>query len=77
MTDRIVYIEMRNAGGVDGMDHTDKGGKILRASFKDTLTPNPWTRIARVVVGVEAQRKNALSKLNPVDKLILGICEEP
>lgn len=75
--DRIVYVLVSTGGGVDGMDHTDKGGQDLEAFFNiESARKSPkfhYARIDKRVVEVEEARKEAIAKLNPVDRLILGV----
>lgn len=73
--DKIIYTLVTKGGGVDGRDHTDKGGDVIAASYdKATLQKNknlPWCELKAEVVDIDAARKAALAKLSPVDKLIL------
>lgn len=75
MTDKIIYTLVTKGGGVDGRDFTDKGGKVIAASYdKAVLQKNknlPWCNIVPQVVDIDAARKSALAKLSPVDKLVL------
>lgn len=77
MTDRIVYLVVTQSGGVDGRDHTDKGGHIMHATFDSreaaALTRQGWDTVKKEVVEMTRARHTALAKLNPLDKLILGI----
>lgn len=77
MTDKIIYLLISKGGGVDGMDFTDKGGQMRAAAFdRETLEKHPgkpWADIEARVVDVEKTRKAALAKLNPLDKLVLGL----
>lgn len=79
MTDKIAYTLVTKGGGVDGRDHTDKGGVILAASFdKKQLEKNknlPWCDIKAEVLDEEKAMREALRKLSPVDKLVLGISQ--
>lgn len=77
MADIIVYTLVQNGGGIDGMDFTDKGGKISschetrQAAEADRNAP--WCKIVPIVVDtVEAKRK-ALAKLDALDKFILKV----
>ena len=75
--DRIVYKLISRGGGIDGRDHTDQGGE-LRAAFwsreEAEKAPNaPWCKVEPEVCNVEALRRYALAKLNPIDLLVLGL----
>ncbi len=75
--DKIVYVLITQPGGVDGRDHTDNGGTMMMASYdKSQLEKSkalPWCKIESMVVDVERAKKKALFKLNPIDRLMLGI----
>lgn len=75
MTDKIVYMLVTKGGGIDGRDHTDKGGEIIAASFSTAkLQKNKnlhWCNIVPVVIDDEKGKKQAMAKLSPVDKLFL------
>lgn len=72
--DKIVYLIVSKGGGIDGMDHKDKGGKIVYASYeKNQGELNPWTERRADVVDVVEQRRKSLRKLDALDKLVLGI----
>lgn len=68
--DTIVYCAVSRPGGVDGLDHTSKGGKVVRASFEESkLKLDGWTELdKRVVVPAEVARK-ALERLCPIERL--------
>jgi hypothetical protein len=72
--DQIVYTLVSKGGGVDGRDFTDKGGKVLAASFdKKDLEKrnNPWAEIKSEVIDVDAEARVLLNKLTPLELLIL------
>lgn len=73
MTDTIVYTTVSNGGGIDGMDHTDKGGNVTGAYLdkqKATKNPNaPWNTVVPIVVDLEELAKKTLAKLDPVARL--------
>ena len=73
--DKIVYTLVTNGGGIDGLDFTDKGGKIIAVSFsKEALQHNknkPWCSIKAEVIDTDQVRKQALAKLDMIDKLVL------
>lgn len=77
MSDRIVYTLVTQGGGVDGRDSTDKGGKVTGAYF-DRLQAErdgnkPWCDVVAIVIDDAKTKREALAKLSPVDKLILGL----
>lgn len=76
--DRIVYIVTTAPGGQDGRDHTDKGGKLMLATYERTDAEKFTGKDCRytltpTVVDVVAARKAALAKLDLLDKLVLGL----
>lgn len=73
MTDRIAYVLITEPGGIDGRDHMDKGGKIMHATWEEPKKKAPWCRLEKQVIEVEAAKKSALAKLDPIDRLVLGI----
>ena len=77
MTDRIVYQLITKGGGMDGRDHTDRGGKLIFATYTKVeaeKNPNkPWCDLKAIVVDVELARRNALAKLDPLDRLVLEL----
>lgn len=78
--DKIVYIVWTSGGGVDGMDRSDKS-KPRFASFDKQVAESElghWDRkeLEKAVIDVEAARKEALAKLGPVDRLVLGLNPE-
>lgn len=68
--DTIVYCAVSRPGGVDGMDPTAKGGKVVRAAFEESkLKLDGWTELSkRVAVPAEVAR-NALARLCPIERL--------
>lgn len=79
--DVIVYTLLSKGGGVDGRDHTDKAGKLMDAAYyRQTLEKSgnrAWGDIVPTVVNLKEARRKALDKLDPIDKLILGLNETP
>lgn len=76
MTDTIVYKVVTKGGGMDGMDNTDKGGKVMGAAISRETIPAKyrvaaWYAVVPEVVDLEAVASAALAKLNPVEKLAL------
>ena len=73
MTDTIVYTTVSKGGGIDGMDHTDKGGNVTGAYLdkqKATKNPNaPWNTVVPIVVDLGELARTTLAKLDPVARL--------
>jgi hypothetical protein len=78
-TDQIVYQVVTKGGGIDGMDHTDKGGKVKFASFdreEAEKQVTAWDDLKLVAMsGKEllALRKKVLAKLDGTEKLVLEL----
>lgn len=75
LPDRIVYLLVSEGGGQDGLDHTDKGGQIVAASFLKTDIErrkglDSRYRIERRIVDDSDVRK-ALAKLDRVEMLLV------
>jgi transposase len=75
--DKIVYLRVSMPGGEDGMS-TDKGGKILDASYhkqsiQDKIGKDSRYRMDKIIVDTEERRKVALKKLDKVDLLVLNL----
>jgi len=75
--DRIVYTVRTAPGGVDGRDHTDKGGTLVAASYykSDVAKYENDTRyrVKPIVLNLANARAKALAKLDPIDRLVLEI----
>lgn len=75
MADTIVYTTISKGGGIDGMDHTDKGGRVTGAYLdkgKATKNPNaPWNNVVAVVVDLEEVAKDAIKAMDPVTRLAI------
>lgn len=75
--DRIVYTLVSKGGGVDGKDHTDKGGQITAASFERKALENHegsiYSTIVPMVVNTKDRLDSVLKKLDPIDLLILSL----
>lgn len=73
MADTIVYTTVSNGGGVDGRDHTDKGGNVTGAYLdkqQAIKNPNsPWNTVVPIVVDLQETAKKVLERLSPVDRL--------
>lgn len=76
MTDTIVYTLVSKGGGVDGRDHTDKGGHVTKAYLSREAAekdPNlPWHDIKPEVVDLEAAAKKVIASLGPIERLALA-----
>ena len=76
--DKIVYIITSAGGGQDGLDHTDKGGRMLSAFFDREPAEKKIGHDSRyiltpTVIDVVKARQTAIAKLDPLDRLILGL----
>jgi hypothetical protein len=77
MLDEIVYIVYSKPGGVDGMDHTDKGGTIVRATTEKAAAEkfvgqcHGWYEIKPEVHDLEEVAKATLAKLTKLEHLSL------
>ena len=76
MSDRIVYLVISEPGGVDGMDHNDKGGKVLLATFQKSAAlsckgQDSRKRIEPTVINVEEVRAEVMRKLTPIETLVM------
>jgi len=71
--DRIVYTVVVNSGGVDGRDHTAKGGPKFASFDKQEAASHvtPWDRLESAVIDVKAETEKALAKLTPLERLLL------
>ncbi len=70
--DVIVYTLVTNAGGVDGRDHTDKGGVITLATLEKKEAEkkkNGWNTLVPTVVDLDELGKKVLKSLPPVERL--------
>lgn len=75
--DQIVYCVWSLGGGVDGLDQSDKP-RIVAASFhKDEMQKycGRWneSQPRAQVLNISEARRRALSKLDPIDLLVLGL----
>ena len=77
MKEQIIYKLISKAGGIDGRDHTDKGGQLMRAFLSrheaEASGMAPWCEIVPEVVNMSTARAVALAKLNAIDRLALGL----
>ncbi len=75
--DKILYKVISEPGGVDGMAHKDKGGKLVMATFKKELVIKKCIdtryRWESSVIDTDKAIRAALWKLDEVDKLVLGL----
>lgn len=75
MPECIVYQLITNPGGVDGVDHTAKGGSLLRAHFSRASAlgdPSaPWCKIEPVMIDPDKVLKTATDKLSPIELLVI------
>lgn len=76
MTDLIVYQVITKPGGVDGLDHTDKGGTVVNASFDKAAMTEKYGRDCRyriepTVIDLGQTKEAALAKLTRIEKLAL------
>lgn len=75
--DRIGYILVSEAGGVDGLDNNDKGGKEIAAFYTEQEALGsqkyPHAKLEKRVLEIEKIREEALKKLTPTEILVLNI----
>lgn len=78
-SDKIIYQVISKGGGMDGMDHTDKGGQVQFASFEREEAENkitPWTELKLIAMSgkeITELRKKVLAKLDGTEKLVIGV----
>lgn len=75
LPDRILYTVLTKGGGQDGRDHTDRGGKIMLATFdideaKKRVGQDGRFAIQKQIVN-EDDVKRALAKLDPIELLLV------
>jgi hypothetical protein len=70
-----VNVLVTNPGGVDGMDHTSKGGEIVFAGTLEECQKklNGWCTLEARVVDLALLKRQALGKLSALELLALGI----
>ena len=77
MREKIVYQLIAKGGGVDGRDHTDKGGKVVACFLTrveaETAKQAQWCDVVPVVIDMDQAMLEAQAKLNPLDLLALGL----
>jgi hypothetical protein len=76
MADAIVYTVVTKPGGCDGMDHTDKGGKVVYVSLTREAIPETYKRDTRYTVKPEVYdldivASEALNRLPLVEKFAI------
>lgn len=81
MTDTIIYRVVTNGGGIDGLDHTDKGGKVLWAGTDKNRIPSKynikgWYTIESTVVDLKEEADKAVRSLDPIARLALSTFPE-
>jgi hypothetical protein len=75
LPDTILYSVVTAAGGVDGMDNTDKGGAITLVSFdldeaKKKVGQDTRLSVAKQIVNQD-DINAALAKLNPIERFLI------
>lgn len=77
MREVIVYLVNALSGGVDGLDHTDKGGLVkaywFRPDAEGYVKTDTRYEIKPEVIDVDKAQHAAIAKLSPLDLLVLGI----
>ncbi len=78
MADTIVYTVVSRGGGMDGMDHTDKGGKVMWAGLDKEKVPvhylvDGWYKTEATVVDLKNHAYDVVRGLSPVDRLALAL----
>ena len=79
--DRIVYTVVTTGGGVDGMDHTDKGGLIVLATFNKEeavkrIGLDSRFKLVPTVVDMDDAIRSVRAKLTTYDRFILAAAIE-
>jgi hypothetical protein len=75
MSDSIVYLNISIGGGMDGLDHTDKGGKIMSAHVDKTAAnkaKTPWTTVEPTVQDLSEIANKIYDSLDPLQQLALN-----
>jgi len=77
MSHVVVYTLISLGGGVDGRDHTDKGGQLSGAYLDEAKAKSaknaPWCKLVPQAIDMDQAKHEALAKLNPLDRLALGL----
>lgn len=77
--DRIVYRLFTLPGGVDGMDSSDKGDKMVFATFYRSEAESKktaWHRMDMIAISgdeLKELRNKALNSLDPMERLAIGL----
>lgn len=76
MADTIVYTVITEPGGCDGLDRTDKGGKVVYVSLTREAIPEHYKRDTRYYVkpevyDLDAVANAALNRLPLVEKFAI------
>lgn len=72
----LVFKVVSKPGGVDGMEFSDKGGKVLSAWFSFEAAKgacSPWADIVPEPIDLSALKAKLLASMDGVDKLALGL----
>lgn len=77
---QVLYLLVTKGGGVDGRDHTDKGGDVVGVfAFHETATKSPrapWCEIVPTAVDIDATARQAANRLTPVERFCLAMKRE-
>lgn len=76
MSDRIVYQLISEPGGVDGLDHNDKGGTAVYATYDKEAAirkkgNDSRLRLEPSVVDTDQVKADAMAKLSLIERLVL------
>lgn len=76
MAVQIIYTLVTNGGGVDGLDHTDKGGKVVGVfGFESVAKASPrapWCSVVPMMVDLDLVAKRAWEKLDPIERYAIS-----
>lgn len=76
MSDTIIYTLVSKGGGIDGRDHTDKGGNVTHAFFTredaEKCPNKPWNDIKPVVVDLKEMAEKVIAGIGPIERLALA-----
>ena len=74
--DVILYVVVTQPGGVDGRDHTAKGGTVKFASPSKAEAEkhkDNWSTVETRVINFKNAVNHARQKLDPIDLIVLGL----